>query len=54
MTPGDQKRLQASVRQRLLNIAHRDSVDFQLILTRYALKRLLFRLGVPPTGPSFS
>ncbi len=33
------------MRQRLLNIAQRDSVDFQLILTRYALERLLYRLG---------
>ncbi len=33
------------MRQRLLNLAQRDSVDFQLILTRYALERLLYRLG---------
>ncbi len=45
MTPGDRQPLQASVRQRLLNIARRDNIDFQLILTRYALERLLYRLG---------
>ncbi len=45
MTPDDRQRLQASVRQRLLNIAQRDGSDFQLVLTRYGLERLLYRLG---------
>ncbi|MBU0741473.1 nucleotidyl transferase AbiEii/AbiGii toxin family protein [bacterium] len=45
MTADGRKRLQASVRQRLLDIAQRDSVDFQLILTRYGLERFLYRLG---------
>ncbi len=35
----------AFVRQRLLNIAHRDGSDFAGLLTRYALERLLYRLG---------
>ncbi len=35
----------ASVRQKLLNIAHRDGGDFAGLLTRYALERLLYRLG---------
>jgi predicted nucleotidyltransferase component of viral defense system len=38
----------ASVRQRLLNIARRDGVDFQALLTRYAFERLLYRLGTSP------
>lgn len=37
--------LPASVRQRLLNIAKRDGEAFDLVLTRYALERLLYRLG---------
>lgn len=45
MTAEDRVRLQASVRQRLLNIAQRDDTDFQLVLTRYALERFLYRLG---------
>ena len=35
----------ASIRQRLLNIAHRDGNDFAGLLTRYALERVLYRLG---------
>jgi len=39
------RNLAASVRQRLLNIAKRDGEAFELVLTRYALERLLYRLG---------
>lgn len=35
----------ASVRQRLLNLAHRKAEPFDLVLTRYAQERLLYRLG---------
>lgn len=35
----------ASVRARLLNKAKADGQDFNLVLTRYALERLLYRLG---------
>lgn len=35
----------ASVRQRLLNLSRKSGENFQLLLTRYALERLLFRLG---------
>ena len=35
----------ASVRQRLLNIARDQGEDFQLVLTRFVLERLLYRLG---------
>ena len=34
----------ASVRARLLNKARAQGVDFQLLLTRYGLERLLYRL----------
>lgn len=36
----------ASVRARLLNKAKKDGVDFQLLLTRFALERLLYRLSI--------
>lgn len=38
--------LPASVRQRLLNLAGQSKQDFGLLLTRYALERLLYRLSV--------
>lgn len=37
--------LAASVRARLLNLAKQDGIDFDLILTKYALERLLYRLS---------
>jgi predicted nucleotidyltransferase component of viral defense system len=37
--------LTASVRQRLLNLAQARREDFQFVLTRYALERLLYRLS---------
>lgn len=37
--------LAASVRQRLLNNAKQNGEAFDLVLTRYALERLLYRLG---------
>ncbi len=43
MTSG--KNIAASIRQRLLNIARDQNVEFQLILTRFALERFLFRLS---------
>jgi len=36
----------ASVRQRLLNKTRETGEDFQLLLTRYALERFLYRLGI--------
>jgi hypothetical protein len=41
------------VRQRLLDIAHRDGADFQLVLTRYGLERFLYRLGRSPHRTTF-
>jgi len=38
----------ASVRARLYDLARKQQVDFQRVLTRYALERLLFRLSVSP------
>lgn len=36
----------ASVRARLLNRARAEKSDFQLLLTRYVLERLLYRLSI--------
>lgn len=43
----------ASVRQRLLNLAHQTNQDFGLILTKYALERLLYRLSISPHRDNF-
>ena len=53
MTAEDRVRLQASIRQRLLNIAQREGADFQLVLTRYGLERFLYRLGRSPHRSAF-
>ncbi|MBU4484968.1 nucleotidyl transferase AbiEii/AbiGii toxin family protein [bacterium] len=45
MTKKNPKNIALSVRQRLLNLAKEKREDFQLILIRYALERILFRLG---------
>jgi hypothetical protein len=34
-----------SVRQKLLNLARERNEDFQLLLTKYGLQRVLFRLS---------
>lgn len=38
------KNTAASIKDRLLNLAHAQSVDFQQLLMRYALERLLYRI----------
>lgn len=45
MTSNRRKNIAVSVRDRLLQLAKRRGEDFQLILTRYALERLLYRLS---------
>lgn len=42
MSPRD---VAASVRQRLLNLARERGEDFGLVLTRYALERVMYRLS---------
>ena len=42
------KNLTASVRQRLMNLARARSEEFGLILTRYGIERLLYRLSQSP------
>lgn len=43
----------ASVRARLLNRAKAERADFNLMLTRYSLERLLYRLSVLPWADQF-
>lgn len=43
----------ASIRQKLLNLAKQSNEDFQQILIRYALERLLYRLGQSPYREQF-
>jgi hypothetical protein len=45
MTKGNPKNVAASVRQRLQNLARERQEDFQFVLSRYALERLLYRIG---------
>ncbi len=47
------RNLAASVRQRLLNHARKKGEDFQYVLTRYGLERLLYRLSRSPHADSF-
>ena len=43
----------ASVRQRLLNRTRETGEDYQVVLTRFALERLLYRLTQLPEGERF-
>lgn len=47
------RNISASVRARLLNKAKQDNVDNKLLLTRYALERLLYRLSISPERNHF-
>lgn len=47
------KNVAASIRARLLELARRSGRDFQLVLTNYALERLLYRLSVSPHRDRF-
>ena len=49
----NQRNMAASVRARLLNRARETRQDFNLILTRYALERLLYRLSTSPHADQF-
>lgn len=48
-----QRNMGASVRARLLNRARETRQDFNLVLTRYALERLLYRLSISPHADQF-
>lgn len=49
----NQRNTAASVRARLLTLARQTRQDFNLVLTRYALERLLYRLGASPHAEQF-
>jgi predicted nucleotidyltransferase component of viral defense system len=51
--PNRPRNIGASVRQRLLNLAHARGQPMELLLTRYALERLLHRLSVSPHRERF-
>jgi Nucleotidyl transferase AbiEii toxin, Type IV TA system len=53
MTRKPPKDAAASVRQRLLNLSRRSGEDFQRLLTRYAVERLLDRLSRSEYAPRF-
>lgn len=42
------KNVPASIRQKLLDLARERNQDFGLVLTKYALERILFRIGNSP------
>jgi hypothetical protein len=51
--PREPRNIGASVRTRLLDRARAERSDFQILLTRYALERLLYRLSVSPHRDRF-
>src|SRR5580692_1403055 len=51
--PRELRNIGASVRARLLDRARAERSDFQVLLTRYALERLLYRLSVSPHRDHF-
>jgi predicted nucleotidyltransferase component of viral defense system len=51
--PDRPRNIGASVRQRLLNLAHARGQPMELLLTRYALERLLHRLSLSPHHERF-
>lgn len=48
-----QRNIAASVRARLLTRARETRQDFNLVLTRYAIERLLYRLSISPHADQF-
>ena len=48
MTRPNPSNLMASVRQRLANLAEKSDQDFQRVLVRYALERLIYRMSKSP------
>lgn len=49
----NEKNISASVRARLLNRARETKQDFNLVLTRYAIERLLYRISISPHADQF-
>jgi predicted nucleotidyltransferase component of viral defense system len=53
MSPSSRRNVAASVRQRLTNLARERHEELQLVLTRYGLERLLYRLTQSPHAHEF-
>lgn len=53
MTRNHPRNMAASVRQRLMNKARQQKEDFGIVLTRYGLERLLYRLSQSRHGDQF-
>jgi hypothetical protein len=53
MTKDRPRNMAASVRQRLMNKAREGKEDFNFVLTRYDLERLLYRLSQSPHRDRF-
>jgi len=47
------KDVAASVRARLLDLSRRGGVEFQRVLSEFAIERLLYRLGMSPHADRF-
>jgi hypothetical protein len=53
MSPREVHNLGASVRQHLFNLAKQRGDDFETLLTRYAVERLLYRVSQSPYSSQF-
>jgi predicted nucleotidyltransferase component of viral defense system len=53
MTSKPPRNIAASVRQRLTNLSRERNEEFQFVLTRYGLERLLYRLSISPYAAQF-
>ena len=51
--PSEERNIGASVRAKLLKRSRAENSDYQVLLTRYALERLLYRLGVSQFREAF-
>ena len=49
----NERNVAASVRARLLNRARETKQDFNLVLTRYAIERLLYRISISKHADQF-
>lgn len=49
----NERNVAASVRARLLNLARETKQDFNLVLTRYAIERLLYRISISKHADQF-
>ena len=49
----NQRNIAASVRSRLVNKARAEKLDYNLVLTRYALERMLYRLSISEQRDQF-